>query len=223
MDGVFVTGTDTGVGKTTVSAGLLSLLHGSHPTAYWKPIQTGTIIGDDTEEVRSLTEFAPETYISPGYRFPDPLAPTIAARKWKKVIEIDALMGQWKRERNNRLVIVEGAGGILVPLTEDELQVDFVARLKIPLLIVASDRLGTINHTLLTVNAARAAGVEVLGVILTRTEEGLTKGNAECIERFGKVEVLASLKSAPDGRSAVAQVGGNPRLRELFKVSALPL
>src|SRR4051812_4109951 len=98
MDGIFVTGTDTGVGKTTVSAGLLALLHGKN-AVYWKPVQTGTVIGDDTEEVKALTEFGPESYMVPAYRFPDPVAPSIAAVKWKKPISMDTLLEEWKKRK----------------------------------------------------------------------------------------------------------------------------
>ena len=82
--GVFVIGVDTGVGKTTLCAGLLKMLVGSRKVAYWKPVQTGTIVGDDTKDIRKATQLSDDYFVEPAYRFPDPLSPHFAARKWGK-------------------------------------------------------------------------------------------------------------------------------------------
>jgi dethiobiotin synthase len=158
MEGIFVVGVDTNVGKTLLSAGLLKLMHGSRKVAYWKPVQTGTILGDDTNEVRSLTEFGPECFLEPAYRFPDPVAPRYAAKKWGKQIELSVIVDQFKKRENDRFLIVEGAGGFLVPLNDELTQKDLIKALDLPVLLVAEDRVGAINHTVLTIEAVRHAG-----------------------------------------------------------------
>ncbi len=221
MEGVFVTGTDTGVGKTVVCAGLLKLLHASHHAIYWKPVQTGTIVGDDTKAVQSLSSIQAMSFWEPSYRFPEPLSPHMAAQKWGRRVELDVLKKRFHEKSKETFLIIEGAGGILVPFNETTLQIDFILATKFPLLIVSEDRVGAINQTLLTLNAARDVKIPVLGVILTKARK--TLGNAEAISQFGKVEVLAEFDPTEDSRSVVAQVGANPRLRELFNAQTLPL
>ncbi len=221
MKSVFVIGVDTGVGKTTVSAGILKLLHGTCKVRYWKPIQTGTIVGDDTATVIGVTQFEPDCYANPGYRFAEPVSPHVAARKWGKTIDLELLQKTFEQHvKDGYFVIVEGAGGLLAPLNDHELQIDLVKRLGIPVLLVSEDRVGAINQTLLTVKAAREAKIDVLGVILTRSRR--TFGNAESIAHFGKVEVLAEIDPSEDIRNAIAQVGGDPKLRKLFGAGNLP-
>lgn len=222
MDGIFVTGTDTGIGKTTVSAGLLKLLYGYKKVAYWKPVQTGTVIGDDTQDVRELTELPEAAYLTPEMRFVDPVAPYEAAKKWKQKIDIDLLAERFKQYNKEGFVIVEGAGGLLVPLTETELQDALIKKLGLPVLIVAANQLGTINQTLLTIKQCRASGIEVLGVVLSRSGRFAGLGNKESIERYGNVEVLAELPEQTDRRAVVGAVSAHPRLRKLFGVAELP-
>ncbi|MCB0405971.1 MAG: dethiobiotin synthase [Bdellovibrionales bacterium] len=222
MDGIFVTGTDTGIGKTTVSAGLLKLLYGYKKVAYWKPVQTGTVIGDDTHDVRELTELGEDAYLAPEVRFADPVAPYEAAKKWKQTINLDALTQRFREHARDRFVIVEGAGGLLVPMTETELQDTFIRKLGIPALIVAADQLGSINHTLLTINQCRASGIEILGVVLSRSGHGNAMGNKASIERYTNVKVLAELTEQNDRRAVVAAVSAHPVLRKLFGVAELP-
>lgn len=222
MDGVFVTGIDTGVGKTVVCAGILKMLHGTHQVGYWKPIQTGTIIGDDTVEVRKMTDMGPEHFADPMYRFAEPLSPYMAAKKWGKRVDLKDLADRAKElSKKHNFLVVEGAGGLLVPLNEKELQSDLMLALGMPILIVAEDRVGAINQTLLTLEKARALGIKILGVILTRARG--TFGNAECISSFGNTEILAQLQPTENQKSVVAEVGSDKRLRELFKLSQLPL
>jgi len=222
MDGVFVTGIDTGVGKTVVCAGLMKMLQGARKVGYWKPVQTGTIIGDDTAEVRKMTDMAPEHFVEPGYRFAEPLSPYMAAKKWGKRVDIDELGQKGKTlAKTFDFLVVEGAGGLLVPLNEKHLLSYLMAILGLPLLIVAEDRVGAINQTLLTLEKARALNLKILGVVLTRARG--TFGNAECIASFGNTEILAQLSPTENQKSIVAQVGSDKRLREIFNLPALPL
>jgi len=221
MDGVFITGTDTGVGKTIVCAGILKLLLGTKKAVYWKPIQTGTIVGDDTKAVKSLTDLKTENFWDPAYRFPEPLSPHMAAQKWGKTIDMETVYRYYdEHKKKGTFVIIEGAGGILVPLTDTVLQIHMIKRFGLPLILVSEDRVGAINQTLLTLNAAREAQLPVLGVVLTRARK--TLGNAEAISKFGKVEILAEFDPTEDSRSIVGQVGANERLRKLFEVDSLP-
>jgi len=222
MDGVFITGTDTNVGKTTFSAGLLRMLHGSKPVTYWKPVQTGTMIGDDTNEVRALSKIDDaKAIIDPTYRFTDPVSPHFAAKKWGKRIDVGQIMATYERERKaGRFLLIEGAGGLLVPLNDKELLLDLILLMKLPLIICTVDRVGAINQTLLTLNACKKASVDVLGVVVTRSRG--TLGNSEAIAEFGKVEILAEFPPVDDMTSMMAMVATNPRLRELFQLAPLP-
>lgn len=221
MEGIFVTGTDTGVGKTTVCAGLLRLLAEKGEGAYWKPVQTGTVIGDDTQEVQSLTDLGPEYFLEPGYRYPEPAAPWIASRHLPTSVELKSLV-ETRRQYENFL-IVEGAGGLLVPMTEDVLQVELVQALELPVVLVSQDKLGTINQTLLTVRACREFGLNLLGVIMTKSSGSHRLGNSECISKFGDVEILAEIPESLDRMSAITNITRHPRLRELFDLTSLPI
>lgn len=221
-EAVAIIGTDTGVGKTTICAGLVKLLHGATKVRYWKPIQTGTVVGDDTQTAKSLlSDLPPETFWDPVYRFPEPLSPHMAAKKWGKTVEMDVLVDAFReRRKKDEFVVIEGAGGILLPFNEKHLQIHFIQNLAVPIIIVSEDRVGAINQTLLTLNAARSGHVPVLGVILTKARR--TLGNAEAISLFGHVEILAEIDPNENSKTVVAQVGANDRLRELFQVAGLP-
>ncbi len=221
MNGVFVIGTDTGVGKTVICAGLLKLLHTPKKAVYWKPVQTGTIVGDDTKAVRAFSTLPADACWEPCYRFPEPLSPHMAAQKWGKTVEPQLLKKAFSEiVEKKHFAIVEGAGGILVPLNEEYLQIRLVKDLGLPVLLVSEDRVGAINQTLLTLNALRTENIPTLGVILTKARK--TLGNAQAIAQFGKVEILAEFDPTEDSRMIVAQVSANDRLRQLFDIQTLP-
>lgn len=219
--GLFVSGTGTSVGKTTVSAGLVKMLHAHNGTRYWKPVQTGTVIGDDTGEVQELTGLSEEAFMEPGYRFPQPLAPWIAARAMNKEIDLNYL--KELQDQSETPLIVEGAGGLLVPMTSEILQIEFIKQLGLPLLLVSENKLGTMNQTLLSIRACREFGVDLLGVVLTRAQLGPKLGNRESIERFGRVEILAEFDEAADRRMTASRVSTDEKLRALFGVPVIPL
>jgi dethiobiotin synthase len=222
MDGIFVIGADTNVGKTILSAGLMKLSQGSRKLTYWKPIQTGTVLSDDTTDVKTYTELGPECFMEPAYRFAEPLAPRHAAQKWNKTIDLDVVVDQFKnRPDKSRFMIVEGAGGLLVPINDNCTLRELVQRLGLPVIIAAEDRIGAINHTVLTIEACRQAGISILGVVLAKAKGNL--GNAESIAHFGKVEVLAEIPHYEDVRTVVAQIGAHPRLRKLMGVPSMPV
>ena len=178
MRGVFVTGTDTGVGKTVLSAALVL----RYPEAvYWKPIQTGS--DDDTAEVHRLSG---GRVIDQGIRLPDPVSPHLAAQRAGVVINLDALQSR----ESNRAVIVEGAGGVLVPVNASQVMADLMAKLGLSILVAARTTLGTINHTLLTIEALRARSLKIAGVVMIGDRN---PDNRAAIERYGKVPVLAQM------------------------------
>jgi dethiobiotin synthetase len=166
-----VTGTDTGVGKSIVSAALLAMARErGFRVSGMKPIETGVRRGDPTTDAWLLRAAAGgadrEELVCP-FVLPDPLAPWIAARRAGRAIPLEELDGAFASLGEGRdLVVVEGAGGLLVPITRDVRFDTLFRRWEAELVIVAADRLGVLNHTLLTVQAARSAGLSIRGVVL---------------------------------------------------------
>lgn len=156
MKGVIVTGTDTDIGKTVFAAGLAAAL-GGH---YWKPVQAGTADGGDRETVAQLSDLAPDHILPEAYRLAMPASPHLAARIDGVRIDADRLA----LPRVDGPLVVEGAGGVLVPLTPDMLIADMFARWGLPAILCARTTLGTINHSLLSIEALRARGVPVAGI-----------------------------------------------------------
>jgi dethiobiotin synthetase len=192
LRGLFVTGTDTGVGKTVVSA---ALFHRYRPARlrYWKPIQTGIEQDDDTAEVRRLAACRDDEIFDEGIRLPHPVSPHLAAERAGITISLTRLRALPPEEGATRW-IVEGAGGALVPINGCELMVDWMKALGLPVLVVARSSLGTINHTLLTLEALRARSVGVLGVVMTGHLNG---DNREAMERYGRVRVVGEMPVFP--------------------------
>lgn len=178
MKHLFVTGTDTGIGKTIASAWLCKHWQAD----YWKPVQSGLDGGSDSEWIARLSGCTvhPETY-----RLTQPLSPHQAA-------DIDGIkiqLSDFVLPKAERLII-EGAGGCMVPLNWRDTMLDLMKHLNSCALLVARSGLGTINHTCLSLQALKAAGVPVLGVVMV----GETNpANREAIEHFGEVPVLAEL------------------------------
>jgi dethiobiotin synthetase len=182
VNGFFVTGTDTDVGKTLVSAWLLTHLD----AWYWKPVQAGTLPETDSATVRRLAEVAPERILPEAYVLPEPTAPHEAARR----AGIEISMAKITPPVTDRLLVVEGAGGALVPLTDTAYVIDLATELHLPVILVARSTLGTINHTLLSLEAIRRRGVPLAGVVINGPE---TAHNRAAIERYGQVEVIAEI------------------------------
>jgi dethiobiotin synthase len=189
--GLFVTGTDTGVGKTIVSAALIRRYRSRIPgLRYWKPVQTGIERDDDTATVRRLSGCGAAGIVDAGVRLPRPLSPHLSARHAGVTIDVGSLARTATRELRRTSLIVEGAGGLLVPLNDTELIADLIAALKMPVLVVARSRLGTINHTLLTLAALRERRIGVAGVVMVGPVNAANRG---AIEAYGRVKVLAEL------------------------------
>lgn len=180
-----VVGTGTEVGKTVVSALVMAKYGKRLGLTYWKPIATGSNEDRDVETVRRLSggRVREETY-----SFPEPLSPHLAARLAGERIDPARVLAAF--EDDGRLV-VEGVGGVLVPLTDDGyLLADLLAEMRLPSLLVALSTLGTINHTLLTLEALRKRGQGIVGVVLNGPHN---PENRLAIERFGKVGVVGEV------------------------------
>jgi dethiobiotin synthetase len=172
MAGILVTGTDTGVGKTAVACAIAaSLAQRGLRVSAWKPVETGIEPGAEESSDAALLARAAASGEPPDsvctYRLRAPLAPAVAARLEGITIDF-AHLEQAYRQRAGRAdaVIIEGAGGLLVPLAGRSTYVDLARRLAVPILIVTANRLGTINHTALTARVAAAEGLRVVGFVL---------------------------------------------------------
>jgi dethiobiotin synthetase len=185
MRGFFLTGTDTGVGKTVTAAALLHRLRSTRPTRYWKPIQTGIEQDDDTATVLRLTGCDAGAVLDRGVRLAHPLSPHLSARLRGIRITVDQVVDMAASELDGGNWIVEGAGGLLVPINEQELMADLIARLALPVVVVARSTLGTINHTLLTLEALRARSLPIAGVVMV----GRNVENRQAIEDYGRIPV----------------------------------
>jgi len=220
LRGVFVTGTDTGIGKTVMSAALLVRYGSSAPVRYWKPIQTGIDHDDDTLTVSTLAGDSGRPPLNAGVRLPRPLSPHLAARYAGQTIALEPLLSLAASQSLNERFIVEGAGGVLVPINDSALMVDFMCKLALPVLLIARSTLGTINHTLLTVEALRSRRLSVAGVIMNGPPND---DNREAIERYGQVHVLGQVPSFDHvGRDTVARMASliDPDGRLLAQVFA---
>ena len=193
MRGVFVTGTDTEVGKTVVAASICAALAArGRSVAAFKPVVTG--LDEDAEDwprdhelLARVTGQRPEE-VAP-YTFGPPVSPHYAAELAGERIEPARLL---EVARRSEFLVCEGVGGFLVPLTTGYLVRDLAIDLGLPVVIAARTGLGTINHTLLTVEAVRAAGLEVAGVVMTpwpKDPEPIEASNRATIERLGGVPV----------------------------------
>jgi dethiobiotin synthase len=205
---LFVLGTDTGVGKTLAAAVLLTRYRESCRLTYWKPIATGARDERDRDTIEALVPGI--TTAAEAYLYDEPVSPHLAARRDRDPIELARLAGRWRELRTtfpDAGFVLEGAGGVLVPLDEDgTLAADLVAAMALPALVVARSTLGTINHTLLTLEALAARAVDVAGVVLSGPEH---PENVDAIERFGSVPVIGTI--APLAEVSAATVAGAAR------------
>lgn len=215
--GLFVTATDTEVGKTYLAGAVLAALSaaGERPAAF-KPVVTGLDepIADHPADHELLAAAAGTPAaagaVSP-YRFGPAVSPHLAAEEHGDRIDPARLvLAARGAGADAGALIVEGVGGLLVPLHETYLVRDFAVMLGLPLLIAARPGLGTINHTLLTLEAARAVGLDVCAVVMTPWPEhptAMQRSNRETVERLGEVEVATLPRAAHATPDALARIG----------------
>ncbi len=158
--GFFIAGTDTGVGKTFFA----SILMKKYDFDYWKPIRTGKFTENDTLYIKQNIGIDKNRFHEPIYSFKKPLSPHLASSYEKISINIKKI----KKPNSNKPLIIEGVGGILVPLNKKKLLIDLIKKFKFPVIVVSRSILGTINHTLMTLEILKKNKINIFGVILSR-------------------------------------------------------
>jgi dethiobiotin synthase len=186
---------------------MIHMRHGGS-VRYWKPIQTGIEQDDDTATVASLARCAPAELLADGVRLQRPLSPHLSARLSGHRIELGPLEDMFTAARDGAQFVVEGAGGVLVPLNDIQMMIDLMSRLDLPVMIAARSTLGTINHTLLTIDALRRRSLTVAGVVMVGPAN---PENRRAIEQYGGVRVAGEIPLfdplTPDGLADWAQRG----------------
>ncbi len=218
---IFITGTDTGVGKTVVTAGLAAVMQGlGYTMGVYKPVQTGPV--SDVEFVRTIDA---NIITKVTYSLSYPAAPSLAAILDNVKIYGNRIKIDFEAMKEScDFVLAEGAGGLLVPVYEDFMIRDLVKMLELPVLVVARPGLGTINHTLLTIEAARSAGLEVLGVIISNyppdTDDIAVKTAPDIISELSGVDILGILpESDPANPEALIDMMINSvDLQRIFRI-----
>jgi dethiobiotin synthetase len=208
MRGLFVTGTDTGVGKTVVTVAIVRLLRSQGwPCRACKPVATGAIqingrwVSEDTETLaRSLGQtFSDVT----SWAFAEPAAPPVAARLQGCRLELNEIVAAVQsRYPADGAIVVEGVGGLLCPLTENSTVADLIGTLGLPVVVVCRRSLGTLNHTLLTLEAARSRKFNVVGVVMTETTLPSTQAEETNVAELQKriaVPILGVVSYQPTG------------------------
>jgi dethiobiotin synthetase len=204
MRGLFITATDTGAGKTFVTAGIARLWRREQRSfRVCKPVATGAD-NDYSEDTRLLAEAADDTdrhAVTP-YTFAVAAAPPVAARRAGTSLKMEDLVSAvLRRAAEGAAVLVEGVGGLLCPLTERETVADLARTLALPLVVVARRSLGTLNHTLLTIEAAQRRGLQVVGLVVTATTPVRDVAEETVIEELQRrldVPILAVLPHQAD-------------------------
>jgi dethiobiotin synthetase len=202
LPGLFVTGTDTGVGKTLVAGAIADWFRRRHSrVGVLKPIATGCVhrreglVSEDAEFLAHCADARfPLDVICP-VRYAEPLAPSVAAERAKQPVDWEAVQRSLRMiQSGSDVVIVEGVGGVMVPLDAKHTVLDLARWLGLPSIVVARPSLGTINHTLLTVRALRDADVQVAGVVINRypadSASVAEETNPRVIEKVGKLPIL---------------------------------
>lgn len=204
MEPLFVAGTDTGVGKTLISAGLARLLlNKGYRVGVMKPVASGGVPSEDGKLLQKAAKLPDSAYpeIVP-IHYRQPLAPYVAAWKEGTVPLAKVEKSYQKVKKKYDRLIVEGIGGVLVPITHDFLVIDWIIKWKLPTLVVARAGLGTLNHTFLTVEALQKRKVKVLGVVVNgyKGKELSEKTNVKALRKLLKVPVYGPVKHNPKYR-----------------------
>ena len=214
MRGLFVTATDTGVGKTEVACAIVRAARArGEDVVGMKPAQSGHAPGEASDAERLLAAAGGVESLEAicPYTFKAPLAPAIAARVEGRSVSLERILdAACALAARHAAVVVEGAGGLLVPLTDRDTYADLATRLGLPALVVARAGLGTVNHTALTCEALRARRVPLAGIVLNRTapeDDPSVPHNAAEIERLTGIRVLAVLPFQRDIAARAAAVG----------------
>jgi len=223
--GIFITGTDTDVGKTVISAGLALVLRDRGiKVGVMKPVATGCYGPEErliSVDAAFLMEAGQNEYppLSSPQRFRNPLSPNVAAMLEKKEVNVQSILKSYRQlQKHYDFIIVEGIGGLMVPLKKDYYVANLIRDMGLPIVIVSHAGLGAINHTLLTIDAAVIRNMEVRGVIFNRvsvTNYSLAElTNPKVIHDLSGVPILGSL---PDIEGLNMESGQFGKLKEIFR------
>lgn len=223
--GIFITGTDTDVGKTVISAGLALVLRDrGMKVGVMKPVATGCFGGEErlvSQDAVFLMEAAQNEYppLTSPARFRNPLSPNVAAMLEKKEVNVPNILKSYRQlQKHYDFMIVEGVGGLMVPLKKDYYVANLIRDMELPIVIVSYAGLGAINHTLLTVDAATIRGLEVRGIIFNRvsvTNYSLAElTNPKVIHDLSGVPILGSLPEIEGLNMDNCRFG---KLKEIFQ------
>lgn len=178
---LFVAGTGTGVGKTLTSTAVMQKYGVSHDLFYWKPVQTGSPPENDTEKVKQGSGLPSSRFHNPFLSLPQPVSPHRAIEINGVPFSYEALIRQAREMVRVENLLIEGAGGMMVPLDRVHTWMDFVRDLELPVVISTTTGLGTINHTLLTIHALRSHKIEIAGIVFTGDLDEFAKDNIRTI------------------------------------------
>ncbi len=206
---IVVCGTDTDVGKTIISSLLVQGLN----AIYWKPIQSGMEDGGDTHKLHEILTLPQKRYLPEKYKFKAAVSPHWAAEQENTVIDPQ----QIRLPNTKQHLIIEMAGGVMVPLNRNYLQIDLLKEWKLPIILVARSGLGTLNHTLLTLEALKTRSIPTLGIILNGE---LHKDNPKTLEQFSGIPIIAQLpKLASISAKSLSEQWLNLNLNERLKTA----
>ena len=222
--GIFVIGTDTEVGKTVVSAGLMHLLlSNKYKAAYFKPVASGEVMlggvyqSTDASFIKTVSGFAEDQKNITPFSFKNAVAPHFASRLEGRSIDLAVIKDTMQYLKNSyEMIIAEGAGGLAVPLNDQGfMQYDLIRELGFSCLLVARTGLGTINHTLLTLRFAQSAGLKIKGIVLNG--HGQTPTETDNIETIRKLSGIPAIFTVPalDGVDTEKLQPGN--IRDVFE------
>jgi len=212
MKGIFITGTDTDIGKTIVTAGILRALRGEGlDVVPAKPIQSGAVRSDVKLQSQDLALCLKAAKLNPAadeltlmsrYLFEPACSPHLAARMAGEQIEIPTIRRDLEMlASGHQGLVVEGAGGVIVPINEQQTMLDLMVALALPVVLVARGSLGTINHSLLSLQTLKNAGLDVLGIVfcdaIPCADDFIRRDNPKTIAQFGKTDILGDIPHCP--------------------------
>lgn len=217
MAGLFIAGTDTNVGKTLVTAGLAAYLRErGYDAGVMKPVESGGLSGapsSDSVFLKKVSQSSDDLDLINTYAFEPPLAPGVAAQLEGVEISFDRILESFRRlELLHKTVLVEGAGGLFVPLGPRRSVTDLIAALGLPVLLVARAGLGTVNHTLLSLEALERREIPVAGIVLNaceKTSDPSTKHNLQTLSQWTRVPIwglIGHLKRPRDRREILGKI-----------------
>ena len=205
---IFITATGTNVGKTLFSSMLMAKYARNHGLRYWKPVQTGALTDSDLLKVKKLSGLQDKFFLETEYHFVKAASPHYASELEFKSVDTIRLAEKFMTQMSEP-TIIEGAGGLLVPLNSSTLMIDILKKSRIPVIIVSSPELGTINHTLLSIGALQNRDIPIHGFYMLGDKNELSRNNIFTIQEFSGVKCLGEISipaSITEGKSFLQYV-----------------